>query len=178
MVLGVDVELLTVGGHHVQAEHALARRPVDPAVPAVPALQQVPADANALAVARREEQPEFVEFGGQHAAALAGPDHGDLLVPVDRGLLQAAHVEQDRAVAQVVGGPAVAAGLDGHPLVVGLGVAHGGDDVVVINGLHDHVGVAVRHSLMPHACAAHVLIAVVTDGRSADRRKRPHCDLL
>jgi len=141
-VFGVDVDLLTVGGHHVQAEHALARRPVDPAVPSVPALQQVPADTNALAVARREEQIEFVEFVGQHTAALAGPDHRHFVLTVDRGLLQAAHVEQDRAVAQMVGGPAVAAGLDADLLVVRRGVAHRGDDVVGVDRLHDHLGIA------------------------------------
>ena len=39
VILGVDVELLAVGGDDVETDHALARRPVNPAVPAVTALE-------------------------------------------------------------------------------------------------------------------------------------------
>ena len=150
VVLGVDVQLVTVRGDHVEADDALTRRSVHPAVPAVPALEQVAADSHALAVAGGEEQPERIELGRQDAAALAGSDHRDLLVGVDGGLLQAAHVEQHRAVAQMVGRPAVAAGLDADLLAVGLGVAHGGDHVLGVDRLHDDVRVAVRHPLIPH----------------------------
>ena len=98
-------------------------RAVDPAVPAVPALQQITAEADAFAVAAREEQALRLQVGHEQAAALARTDDGEALLGVDRGVIQAADVEQHRAVAQMAGREAVPTRNDADLVAVGLGIA-------------------------------------------------------
>ena len=74
VVLGVAVDLFTVGGDDLEPKHALTCRAEHRTVPAVSALQQIAAEANAFAMARREEEPLRVEFGREDAGDLARPD--------------------------------------------------------------------------------------------------------
>ncbi len=99
------------------------------------------------------------ELGAADVAAALGAPVESARVLVDRvratGLVEPSHPPRflrqvHRAVAQMVGRPAVAAGLDADLLAVGLGVAHGGDHVLGVDRLHDDVRVAVRHPLIPH----------------------------
>ena len=174
VILGVDVELLAVGGDDVETDHAFARRPVDAAVPSVTALEQIAADANALAVAGGEEQVLGVEFGREDAAPLAGARHRAHLVLVDGRLIEPAHVEQQTAVPQMVGGPAVSTRADSDPKIVGLRVGERGDDVIVVAGLHDHRRISVRHPLVPHRRAPGVLITVIAPSEVPPRWKSRH----
>ncbi|BBX67248.1 hypothetical protein MPSYJ_07090 [Mycolicibacterium psychrotolerans] len=178
MVFGVDVQALTVGGHHVEAEHALTRRPEDPAVPAVAALQQVAADPYALAVPGREEQPALVQQPGQHATAHSGADDGGPGAGVDVAVVEAADVEQHAAVAHMVTGPAVTARPDTDPHVVPCGVPHGGDHLIGIGGLHDDVGIALGRAGVPHRLGAGLLVAVVAAEEVPSVGKVRHCSAL
>ena len=102
-----------------------------------------------------------LQVGHQEAAALARTDDGDALFGVDRGVVEAADVEQQGAVAEVAGREAMATRKDIDLMAVGLGIAQTRDDVVGIGGLHDHLGIALGHSLMPHGAAAGGFIPVV-----------------
>jgi hypothetical protein len=155
------VHLLAVGGNHVEADDALAGRAVDPAVPAVSALQQVTAETGALAVAAREEQVLLLRVGHEQAAALARTDYGAGDFGVDVGVIEAADVEQDGAVAQVAGREAVPARNDADLEPVGFRVAKTRDDVAGIGGLHNHLRVALGHSLMPDGAPASRFVPVI-----------------
>ena len=76
-------------------------------------------------------------------------------------MIEAADVEQHRAVAEMVGREAVPTRNDADLVSVGLGVAETRDDVVGIDGLDDHLGVALGHSLVPHGAAAGGIVAVI-----------------
>ena len=92
---------------------------------------------------------------------MPGPTTASALLGVDRRVVEAADVEQHGAVAQVAGREAVATRNDADLVAVGLGIAETGDDVVGIGGLHDHLGVAFWHALMPHGAAAGRFVPVV-----------------
>ena len=109
VVVPVDVQALPVGGDHIETQHAFAGRPEHAAVPAVSALQEVAADADALAMARGEEQVLRRQPSGQHTAAHARADHSGSGGRVDRAAVEAADVEEHPAVTDVVAGPAVPA---------------------------------------------------------------------
>ena len=107
MIFRVAVDLFAVGGDDGEPDDALARRAIDAAVPAVSALQQVAAEADALAVPAGEEQALGLEVGHQQAAALTRTGGGGFVFGVDGGVVEAADVEQHRAVAEMVGREAV-----------------------------------------------------------------------
>ncbi|EUA52631.1 hypothetical protein I552_8739 [Mycobacterium xenopi 3993] len=73
MVFGIAVKPFAVGGDHLQTQHALARRAEHRAVPAIPALQQIAAQANALAVSCGKEQPRESSSAANTLATLPGP---------------------------------------------------------------------------------------------------------
>ena len=160
VIVCVAVDLLAVGGDDVQADDALARRAVDAAVPAVPALQQITAETDALAVAAGEEQALRLQVGHEQTAALARTDDGRFPLGIDRCVIEPADVEQHRAVAEMVGRETVSTRNDADLVSVGLGIPDPHVDVVGINGLDDHLGVALWHSLMPHGATAGRLVAV------------------
>src|SRR3984957_4711242 len=108
-MLRVAVERVAVGGDDLEPEHALAPRPDALAVPAVSTLKQIPAEANALAVARREEQALGIEVGRERAGDHARPDGGDHRIGVDTAVIETAHVEQHPAIAQMACVPTVSA---------------------------------------------------------------------
>src|SRR5258708_1058876 len=56
VVLGGAVDLGAVGSDNLESKHVFTCRAEHLAVPAVPALQQIAAEANAFAMARRKEQ--------------------------------------------------------------------------------------------------------------------------
>lgn len=107
MVVCVAMDQLPLGGHHVQADDVLASQPPDTAVPAVSALQQVAAEAHALAVPGGKEEILGLQLTHQDAAALARPDDGDMLVDIDGGVVDPLDVDQHRPIAKVVGRPTV-----------------------------------------------------------------------
>src|ERR1700720_838743 len=108
-MLRVAVERVAVGGDDLGPEHALARRPDDLAVPAVSTLKQIPTEANALAMARREEQAVSIEGGRERAGDHSRPDMGDHRIGVDAAVIETAHVEQHPAFAQMACVPTVSA---------------------------------------------------------------------
>ncbi len=57
VVFGVAIDPFAVGGDDLEPEHALACQTNRRTVPAVSTLQKKAAEANALAVTRREEEP-------------------------------------------------------------------------------------------------------------------------
>src|ERR1700758_2739299 len=97
-----------------------------------------------------EEQPLCVEFGREDAGDLARPDIGNHPTRVDGAVIKAAAVEQQAAIAQVTGSPAVAPRTHADLMAVGPRTADRGDYVVGVVSLHDHVGKAVRHEAIPH----------------------------
>ncbi|CKR30356.1 Uncharacterised protein [Mycobacterium tuberculosis] len=160
VIVCVAMDLRAVGGDDVQANHALARRAVDPAVPAVSALQQITSETDSPAVATREEQALRLQFGHEHAAALPWTDDRAALIGVDGGVVYPAHVEQHSAIAQMAGGKTVPTGHDAHLMAIDRGVADGADNVVSTDSLNDHLGVAIRYAPMPHGAAASRLVPV------------------
>ena len=144
MVLSVAVDLFAVGGDNLESKYAFACRSDHLAVPAVSALQQVAAEANAFAVARGEEEPLRVEFGREDAGDLARPDVRGHPSCVDRAVVEAADVEQQTAVTQMTGGPAVSPRTYADLMAVGTRVAERGDHVAGVMRLHYHVGKAGR----------------------------------
>ena len=146
----VAVDLVALGGDDLQPEHTLAGRPDHLAVPPVPTLQQVPAEADAFAVARREEQALGVEVGREGAGDHARTDVGGHRVRVDTAVIETADVEQHAAVTQMACRPAVSAGTNADPVALRTRIADRGDNVVGIAGLHDHIGKALRQNAVPH----------------------------
>ena len=92
---------------------------------------------------------------------MPGPTTARLFSVSIRGVIEAADVEQHGSVAQMAGREAVPTRNDADLVAVGLGVAETGDDVVGIGGLHDHLGVALGHALMPHRAAAGRFVPVI-----------------
>ena len=88
-----------VGGDDVQSKDALACRPERRAVPAVPALQKIAAEANAFAMAGGKEQSLCVQFRREDAGDLAGPDVCDHPIGFHRAMIEAADVQQQAAIA-------------------------------------------------------------------------------
>jgi hypothetical protein len=76
-------------------------------------------------------------------------------------VVETADIEQHAAVAKMIGSPTVAAGPDADLFVVGLGVPNGGDHVVGGDRLHDQIGMAVRHPLIPDGGASRGFISVI-----------------
>ena len=150
VVLGVAVDLFAVGSDNLKSKHAFTCRSEHLAVPAVSALQQIAAEANAFAMARREEEPLRVEFGRKDAGDLARPDVRGHPICVDGAVVEAADVEQQTAVAQMTGRPAVPARTYADFVAVGARIADRCDHVVGVVSLHDHVGKAVRQKAIPH----------------------------
>jgi hypothetical protein len=144
------VDGLAVGGHDVYRADARAGGAVHAAVPAESALEEISAYGHPRAVPGGEEQPLRFELGGQHAAVLAGPDDRDLVVGVDGTVVDPADVEQQSAIAQMVRLPATPTGTHGDAVTMGVGVADGGDHIVDVVGLHDHIGIARRYPAVPH----------------------------
>jgi hypothetical protein len=50
---------------------------------------------------------------------------------------------------------------DAHAMAVGPGIADAGDDFVGVDGLHDQLGIALGHSLMPDGSAPGRYVSVV-----------------
>src|ERR1700733_1917035 len=161
-MLRVAVERVAFGSDDLHPEHALARRPDDLAVPAVSTLQQIPAEANALAVARREEQALCVEVGRKRARDHARPDVADHRIGVDKAVTETAHVEQHPAVAQMACVPTVSARTNADLVALGPRVADRSDDVIGVTRLHDHLGKALRYKAVPHRLPTGRLVAVYT----------------
>jgi hypothetical protein len=176
VVVGIAVDLLPVGGDDVQADDALARRPVDAAIPAVPALQQVTADADAFAVAPGKEQTLCLQVGHERAATLARADDRGPLLRIDRGMVEAADVQQHGTVTEMAGREAMSARDDAHLVSVGPGVAQAGDDVVGVDRLNDHLGVALGHAFVPYGGAACGFVPVVATEKVPPGRKRAHTE--
>src|SRR5271156_4445325 len=149
-MLRVAVERVTFGGDDLQPEHALARRPDDLAVPAVSTLKQIPTEANALAMARREEQALCVEVGRKRTGDHARPDVGDHRIGVHTAVTETAHVEQHPAVAQMACVPTVSARTNADLVALCPGIADRSDDVIGVERLHDHLGKALRYKAIPH----------------------------
>lgn len=161
MVFRVAVDLFAARGDHVESNHVLARQTPDAAVPAVAALKQIAADADTLAVAGGKEQILGLQLAHEHAAALPRSDDGGGLVGVDRRVVDALHVEQQGAVTEMVGRPAVPARPDADLEAVGPGVAQRADDVVDAGCHDDHFRIALGDTLVPHGAAASGFIRVV-----------------
>ena len=107
---------------------------------------------------------------------LPGPTSAVIRSGVDRAVVEAADVEQQPAVAQVTGRPAVPARTYADFMAVGPRIADRCDHVVGVVRLHDHVGKAVRQKAIPYRrptgrlvslCAAEV---VLFDGKSEPLR--------
>ena len=152
-MLRIAIDLVALGRDDLQPEHAFACRPDDLAVPPVPTLQQIAAEANAFAVAGREEQALGVEIGGKDTGDHAGTDVGGHRVGVDPAGIEATDVEQHAAITQMACRPTVSAGSNADPVPLGACVADGGDNVVGIARLHDHIGKALRQNGVPHRVA-------------------------
>ncbi len=95
----VTVDLVALGGDDLQPEHAFACRPDHLAVPSIATLQQIPAQANALAMAGREKQAPGVEVGGEGARDHSRTDVGRHRIRVDAAVIETADIEQHAAVA-------------------------------------------------------------------------------
>jgi hypothetical protein len=149
-----------VGGDDVDGDDVLARPAPAPAVPALPALEQEPAEAHARAVPAREDAPVSVEERRQLGAALdrraGGGDAGRRVVG---HVAQAAEVDQQRVVAHAPRRPAVTAGADGDPQALLAGQPHAGDDVVLVGGQQHGGGKAVGAAGVEHAADARLLVA-------------------
>ena len=143
MVFGVAVDLFTVGGDDVQPEHALACRAEHRTVPAVSALQEKAAQANAFAVARGKEQPLRVQFCREDAGNFAWANVCDHAIRLDSAVIEAADVEQQSTVAQVTCRPAVTARAHAHMISVGPRITDRGDHVFGVARLHDYIGISV-----------------------------------
>jgi hypothetical protein len=76
-------------------------------------------------------------------------------------VVDAVHVEQQGAVAKMVGRPAVPTRSDADLVAIGLGVPEGADDVVGVDRLNDHVRVALGYTLVPHGAAAGGFIPII-----------------
>src|ERR1700722_16829416 len=161
-MLRVAVERVALGGVDLQPEHALARRPDYFAVPAVSTLKQIPTEANALAMARREEQALSIEVGGKCAGDHTRPNVGDHRIGVDTAVTETAHVEQHPAIAQMACVPTVSPRTNADLVALGPGVADRSDDVVGVARLHDLLGIALRYKAIPHRLAAGRLVALYT----------------
>src|ERR1700722_17335677 len=161
-MLRVAVERVAVGGDALQPEHALARRPAALALPAVSTLKQIPTEAYALAVARREEQALSIEVGRERAGNHARPDVGDHRIGVDIAVIETAHVEQHPAIAQLACVPPVSARPNADLVTLGPGVADRRDDVIGVARLHNHLGKTLRYKAIPHRLATGRLVAVYT----------------
>ena len=162
VILGIAVDLFAVGGDELQSKHALTRRPDDLAVPAVSALQQIAAEANAFAVPGGKEQALRVKFIREDTGDLAGPDARDHPIGVDVAVIEAADVEQHAAVAQMAGIPAVPARTNTDAVAVSPCVAQCCSDVSGLARLHDHSRKAFRQNTIPHRCAAGCFIFIRT----------------
>ena len=145
MIVFVAMDLFAVGGDDIDPDDAFAGRAVDSAVPAIAALQQVAAEANALAVAAGEEQALLLQVGHEQTAARARAGDGKVLLGVDRGVIEAADVEQHGSVAEMARREAVSTRDDADMVAIGLGIAQARDDVVGVDGLHDQLGIALGH---------------------------------
>src|SRR5271156_1453737 len=143
-MLRVAVERVAFGGDDLQPEHTLARRPDDLAVPAVSTLKQISTEANALAMARREEQALCIEVGRKRTGAHARPDVGGHRIGVDTAVNETAHVEQHPAIAQMACVPTVSARTNADLVALGTGMPDRSDDVIGVARLHDHLGKALR----------------------------------
>ena len=160
VVFGVAVDLLTVGGDDFQSKHALACRPEHRTVPAVSALQKIAAEANAFAMAGGKEQSLCVQFCREDAGDLARADVCDHPIRFDSAVIEAADVEQQAAVAQVTGRPAVPARTYADLISVGPRIADRRDHVVGVVRLHDYIGKALRQKAIPHRCPTGRFVAV------------------
>ncbi|BCI88369.1 hypothetical protein NIIDMKKI_35750 [Mycobacterium kansasii] len=178
VIVCVAIDLLAVGGDDLEPDDALAGGAENPAVPAVPALQQVAAQADAFTVAAREKEVLCLEIGHEQAAALAGAGDGRHVFGIDPRVVETADVKQNSAVAQMAGREAVPTRDDADPMAVGLGIAQARDDVGGIDSLHNHLGITFGHSLMPHRTAACSLVTVITAEKVPPGRKCAHPDLL
>ena len=101
-------------------------------------------------MARWEEEPFGVEFGRETAGALARSDLRGHPVRIDPAVVESADVEQQSAVAQVAGRPAVPARPNADLVAVLARIAQRRDHVCGVMGLHDRVGKAVRQKAVPH----------------------------
>ena len=140
--------------------------PSDAAVPAKAPLQQIAADANALAVTRGEEQTLPAKRRHQLVPGPPRSGGGPHRRLVDGHIGQAGQVEQQPAVAHMVAGPAMAAGADADAQPLSLRQLHRRDDVVHIPCLHDHIRVPIRQARVPHRVATGGLVAeaIATEG--------------
>ena len=157
----VGVQLLAVGGHHVDRGDARAGRAEDARQPAEPALQQVSAERDALAVPDREEEVVRAQGAGQVRAAHSRLHDGGAGLGVDRHLRQPREVEQHPAVAQVRAAPAVAAGAHADLHVLLAREPQRAHHVLLAGGLDDQIGEAIGDAAVPDAVAPRRLIARV-----------------
>ena len=158
MLRRVGADELAGGGDDVDRLDAHARRPVQPAVPPVPALQQVAADADADAVPAREEPVVLGERRREDVPVAAGLDRRPHPRGVDGHRGQPREVDEHPAVAQVVARPAVPARAHADPLTRRSGRAHRAHDVGLVARVDDDVGVAVGRARVPDGRAARLLV--------------------
>jgi hypothetical protein len=161
---------LAVGGDHVDRLDAHAGGAVDAAVPAEAALQQVAAEGDAGAVPGREEEVALSQRDQQLVAAHARPDHCRPRLGIDLDRVQPGDVEQHAAVAQVVAGPAVAAGADSDPQALGAGLPDRGYQVRLALRLNDQVGEAGGRASVPDGGTPRLLVPVLPTPESTPHR--------
>src|SRR5207302_1024590 len=104
----------------------------------------IPTEANAFAVAGREEQALSIEVGRKRAGDHARPDVRDHRIGVDTAVIETADVEQHPAIAQMACVPTVPARTNADVVTLSPGVTDRSDDVIGVTRLHDHLGKTLR----------------------------------
>src|SRR5947209_7478584 len=122
-----------------------------------------------------KEQPLRVQFRREDAGDLARADVRGHPVRFDGAVIEAADVEQQPAVAQVTGRPAVPARTYADLISAAPRIADRRDHVVGVVRLHDHVGKAFRQKAVPYRLPTCPLVTVRATAERLFGRKQNHC---
>ena len=154
-----------ISQHDIGGLDTEAGRPPCVPVPAQPAIQQIAAHGNRLAVPDGKGQPvrgqlpvECLSGDRRLNRRRAGP-------AINREVIKAPKINQQTPVAQRKPYPTMPPATHGDFHVLRAGKPDGLDDIMLIRDLHDHLRVAHRRQLIPNEFAPELFVPGVGRGR-------------